>query len=88
MLAEDGKGFVKASGGPEVFDGVVEDETKAGGLAAGPAEELGGGVVAETSVVLPRPAGDGLDYHPSAGKATGLGGQFEPPTRGGLIGRR
>jgi hypothetical protein len=80
VLAEDGEGFVEASGGPEVFDSVVEDQANSGGLASGSAEQLLGGIGSEASVILMGSMGDGLGDRPAAGQATGLGGKFGPST--------
>ncbi len=85
MFAEDGEGFVEASGGPEGLDGLVEDQADAGGLAASAAEELVGGFVAEASVVFAGSAGDGLGDHPAAGETASLGGQFMPAASGGRV---
>jgi hypothetical protein len=84
MFAEDGQGFVEASSGPQGFDGLMEDEAEAGGFTPGPAEELGGGIGPEPSVVLAGPAGDGLGDHSTTGQASGFGGEFEPATIGGI----
>jgi hypothetical protein len=88
MLAEDGQGFVEASGGPERLDGLVEDQAKASGLTAGPLKELSGSVGPETSVVRSAPASDGLGDHPASGESPGLGSQRQPPESGGLLGPR